>query len=143
MSSVQGYKRCPKCGGVIFYEFNCRTMEESRYCMRCGFKQRWFLQRNEDGSVVKNSEGKMIMDYSEMVGYGTAYLDYKKGFGARYSLEQPLSDEAKKEFLEAIKGDDVKEDTSYVIAFDPETRILTAEYGSIPPGYDESDYCEE
>ena len=51
MSSVIGEKKCSKCGGSMFYDFDCRTQEEYRMCSRCGFTQEWKLLRNEDGTA--------------------------------------------------------------------------------------------
>lgn len=35
MSSVQDTVKCPQCGGCYTTDFDCRTLEEFRFCERC------------------------------------------------------------------------------------------------------------
>ena len=74
MSSVQGEKECPKCGGVMLYDFNCGTIEEHSTCCRCGLRQHWVPLWNEDGSMKLNEDGDCIGDCKETLGYGTAFV---------------------------------------------------------------------
>ena len=35
MSSVQDTVKCPQCGGCYTTDFDCRTLEEFKFCDRC------------------------------------------------------------------------------------------------------------
>lgn len=140
MSSVIGEKKCPKCGGGMFYEFNCRTQEEYRACFRCGFTQEWKLRRNEDGTVKTTEEGKWIGDYVEAIGYGVVLLMRKSGVGRRYFLEKPLTDDEKASVLKDLQAENM-DSSSYAVLFNPESGEFTPLFGEIPGEYcgDEED----
>ena len=136
MSSVQGEKKCPKCGGAMFYEFNCRTTEEVRNCCRCGFHQNWFLLRNEDGSVREKEEGTWIGEYDEKLGYGSACIRFKDGCGYMYTFTDPLTEADKDQLTEIFQQQNV-DDTSYAALYDPENNAFTVLFGTLPGAYEE------
>lgn len=141
MSSVQGAKKCPKCGGVMVYEFNCRTTEEYRTCLRCGYHQEWGLLRNEDGTVKTDEDGKWREEYSETIGYGAACLRSKEGIGLTYNFDKPLTEEDKAALLEDIRQPETDE-SSYAVLFDPQSGGFTVLAGKLPEDY-EGDTDEE
>lgn len=138
MSSVQGEKKCPKCGGAMFYDFNCNTTEEVRSCLRCGFYQNWFLLRNEDGTVKTKDDGTWLGDYEEKIGYGAVSLMFITGAGHVYTLNAPLSDADKEAVLKDFQREDV-ENASYAILYDPESNTFTALVGTIPGEYEDGE----
>lgn len=137
MSSVQGEKKCPKCGGVMIYEFDCHTSEEDRCCLRCGFTQQWFLLRNEDGTVKQDERGMWLGDYSETVGYGAVYILAKNGCGYSYALKEPLTEGEQQELIENYQKGKIDK-RSYAVTYDPESGRLTAVIGEVPMSYDEA-----
>ena len=136
MASVQDIVKCPKCGGILITDFDCRTTEEFRICLRCGYSQSWVLRRNEDGSVVTDENGKWCGDYFEQIGYGTLSLQSETGIGHIYNLTEPLSSEDKAKLTKSYESGEI-ESSSYAVLFTPETGTLTALFGTIPPDYDE------
>ena len=138
MSSVQGEKKCPQCGGTMFYDFNCNTTEEVRTCLRCGFYQNWFLLRNEAGSVKAKEDGTWLGGYEEKTGYGAVSLMSKTGVGQVYALNAPLSDADKEAILKDFQCEDV-ESASYVVLYDPKSDTFTALAGMIPGAYEDGE----
>lgn len=136
MSSVQGEKKCPKCGGSMFYDFNCNTTEEVRSCLRCGFYQNWFLLRNEDGSVMTKEDGTWLGDYKEKIGYGAVSLKFKKGVGHVYTLTEPVMETEKQAILKQFQQEGIAPD-SYAVLFDPATGEFTTLVGKCPPDYED------
>ena len=49
MSSVQDTVKCPQCGGCYTTDFDCRTLEEFKFCERCGKKELVEIVRDENG----------------------------------------------------------------------------------------------
>lgn len=138
MSSVQGAKMCPKCGGVMFYEFNCNTSEEDRLCTRCGFTQKWFLVRDEQGNLVTNKDGKFIMDYTEKLGYGIAGI-YEGDREAIYFFDKPMTEKDCEKYVEACRKAGTENNSSFVVLFNPETGTFTPLFGEVPPEYTDED----
>lgn len=137
MGSVQGTIKCPKCEGEMVYDYYYNTREEYRTCFRCGYKQRWELERNPDSTLKKGEDGKLIMNYTEVICYGVISLRHKDGAGCLYSLQKPLSDSEKEALLKEFQRDDV-EDGSYAVLYDPENNTFSALAGSIPGGYEDA-----
>lgn len=138
MSSVTGIKKCPKCGGTMMYDFNCRTQEEYRSCHRCGFMQRWELRRDDSSDLVLTEDGKVIMDYGEELGFGVLRVVYTNGFGATYHFDKPITDDEIERMLSRLQSDGVDKEQSCLVLFDPETGSFTPKFGKIPPDFDEA-----
>lgn len=138
MSSVQGEKKCPKCGGVMFYDFDCNTTEEHRMCLRCGLTQAWDLLWNEDGTVKKKEDGTWLGNYTETVGYGVVKLIPKTGIGHIFCFDKPLSETDKEAILKDLKQPDV-DSSSYAVMYDPESNTFTALAGTIPGEYEDGE----
>lgn len=134
MSSVQGARKCPKCGGVIVYDMNCRTTEVYEMCLRCGYEQQCVLIRNDDGTVKTDKNGDWLVDSQESIGYGTARLRYKSGIGRIYRFDKPLSEEERAGFMKEAQRPDM-DDSSYVVLFDPQSGAFTVLAGSLPEDY--------
>lgn len=135
MGSVQGTIMCPKCAGKMVYDYYYNTREEYRTCLRCGYKQRWELECNPDRTLKKGKDGKLIMNYTEVIGYGTISLHHKDGAGCLYSLQKPLSDREKEALLKEFQRDDV-ENGSYAVLYDTENNTFFALAGKIPEKYE-------
>lgn len=134
MSSVQGEKKCPKCGGVMLYEFNCKTIEEHSTCCRCGFRQQWAPLWNEDRRMKLNEEGNCIGVCKEIPGYGAAFVKMRNGVGHLYAFDKPLTTLEKDDFLAKIQDDGV-EHSSYVVSFDPAVGRTIVLAGQCPPDF--------
>lgn len=138
MSSVQGMRKCPKCGGTLFYDMDCRTTEVYEMCLRCGYQQQCILLRNDDGTVKMGDDGEWLMDCKETVGYGAARLCRKEGIGGIYAFENPLSAEDQAALIEDLHQPDTDEG-SYAVLFDPQSGSFTVLAGNLPEDYTEED----
>ena len=136
MGSVVGETKCPKCGGVMFYDFNYRTQEEFRMCCRCGFIQEWKFRRNADGTAATDKDGKWIEDYEETPGYGVVLLMPQSGVGCKYSFRSPLTEEDKAAVLKDLQAENM-DSSSYAVLYDPESGKFMSLFGEMP-----GDYCE-
>lgn len=122
MSSVVDYKKCPRCGGVMYYEFNCRTGEEYGICDRCGANY-GFEEDNES--------------------FGRCYIQFNNGVGRSFSLAEPVNDKVKSWYEEQIKREDVDPDKSYLMAWDTVKKEIVVVYGNDPGSYDDSFATED
>jgi len=57
MSSSISYETCPYCKseGALYAELNCRTGEDTQFCMECGYSYDYRLVRDEDDNVITNN----------------------------------------------------------------------------------------
>lgn len=138
MSSVIGEKKCSKCGGSMFYDFDCRTQEEYRMCSRCGFTQEWKLLRNEDGTAKLAEDGTWLWDYTETVGYSVVLLMPKSGVGCKYCLTGTLTGEERETVLQNLQAENM-DSHSYAVLYAPESGTLTPLYGQMPGDYGEDE----
>lgn len=132
MSSIQGEEKCPRCGGIMLTNFDCNTAEENRICTRCGFEQNWFLLRNEDGAVQVKEDGTWLGDYKETIHYGAAEILDEDGRGIFRVFTEPLSDEKKAEYIKLFQEEGFH---GYVIAYDPNSGVLTPVVGELPEDF--------
>ena len=115
MSSVIDYKKCPRCGGVMYYEYNCRTGEEFSVCQRCG------------ASYGMN----------EKTPYGRCLIWFKCGAGQSFSFAEPVNNKIKKWYRKQMKKDNVDPDRSYLMAWDPDEEKVKLIYGTDPGLYED------
>ena len=138
MSSVQDTVKCPQCGGCYTTDFDCRTLEEFKFCERCGKKVLHELVRDENGEVVLDAEGKPSYKESSHFGYGCLKLAGKKGGATLYSMTEPLTDEVAKEIRNSFNTDLVDVGKSYLTKWDDERKDVVAVFGEVPKLYDET-----
>lgn len=140
MSTVFDFNKCPRCGGVYYKEFNCRTQEEWRSCNRCGYGEQWFLLRDDEGELILDENKCPQMQYKELSGYGIACVEYKSGGGRIVGLDKPLDEKMKDDFFTAICDASINRHASSLIAYNPETKKLEAIFGEMPESYEE--FCD-
>ena len=116
MSSVIDYKKCPRCGGVLYTEFNCRTYEEFSVCNRCG--------------INYTTEG-------EKPAFGRCLIYSKKGIGHSFSFAEPIDRKIKKWYSKLMKDKNIDPDRSYLMAWDPEKKEVVPIFGNDPGLYEE------
>lgn len=131
MSSVQGTRKCPKCGGVFFYDMDCRAAEGHGMCLRCGYEQRCVLFRNDDGTLKMDEAGNCLMDIKESVGYGAARLRCKDGFGRICRFDAPLTGDETDALRKELQNPDIDKG-SYAVLFDPQSGAFTVLGGELP-----------
>lgn len=56
MSTTFGTTKCPQCGGVYTYNFNCRTQEEYGSCISCGRSTSNLLKRDPETGDIDREE---------------------------------------------------------------------------------------
>lgn len=137
MSSVQDTIKCPQCGGCYTTDYDCRTLEEFKFCERCGKKELVELVRDENGEVVLDSEGKPSYKESSNFGYGCLKLAGMKGGATLYSMTEPLTDEAAADIRNSFNTELVDVGKSYLTKWDEEKKDVVALFGEVPYTYDE------
>ena len=137
MSLSITHEKCPRCGGVLMVEFDCRTFEEWGMCNRCGRRSGWHYVRDENGEVIFDESGEPKKEVDELVGFGAAYFQFKE-IGACYSIPKPFDEEEKSIFYQELdENDDLIKEKCYLSVWDDELGNVRAEYGVIPKTYDE------
>lgn len=137
MSSVQDFMECPQCKGLYITEFQCRTAEETRTCFRCGRNEQWFIRCNEQGEAIMDEQEKPQLDYRCEDGCGAMRLSQTNGFAQVWVFHEPISEEIKKFFREAMKDEAISKENSYLTSWDEEKKEVVAVYGNLPPTYEE------
>lgn len=137
MSSVQDTVKCPQCGGCYTTDFDCRTLEDFKFCERCGKKELVELVRDENGEVILDAAGKPSYRESSHYGYGCLKLAGKKGGATLYSMTEPLTDEAAADIRKSFNTELVDVGKSYLTKWDEEKKDVVALFGDVPHTYDE------
>lgn len=137
MSSVVGYRKCPRCGGVMSTEFNCKTFEEWAACKRCGRREGWHYARDDEGNVFRDSDGNPIVENDNIEGYGVANLEFD-GCGVYWPMLKIGDEELKAAFYEEIANNPyVTKEECYLTVWDDASQTVKAEYGTLPMLFDE------
>lgn len=142
MSSVIGYEKCPRCGGVLNTEDDYKTFETWESCSRCGRRKGWHYLRDKNGDVILGDDGAPKKEIDDLPGFGAAYLQFEK-VGVCYPLMKPNDAELKESFYKELQNNDklIKEQC-YLTVWDETTGGVKAEYGTLPETYDEfEDSC--
>jgi len=116
MSTVQDLGVCRQCreeSAVTL--FNTRTSEEHILCAYCGYTIDIHLERDEDGSLVKNEEGKYILNADTLGGFGVAKYHGERG-GTLVTLDDN-SEETIQLHLEQINSPTVDKESSYLTVY--------------------------
>ena len=137
MSSVQDTVKCPQCGGCYTTDFDCRTLEEFKFCERCGKKELVELVHDEKGEVILDTAGKPSYKESSQFGYGCLKLAGKKGGSTLYSMTEPLTEEAAANIRNSFNTELVDVGKSYLTKWDEEKKDVVALFGEVPHTYDE------
>jgi hypothetical protein len=116
----------------MYYDFNCRTQEETRTCLYCGYNQEWALRRDDEGNFVKSESDKFIMDYTEKLGYGSYQIANKDGSAIIGTFSDPLTQSRIRELEQILNMPGTDKDESYLIRWDPETKQMDVLFGKAP-----------
>jgi len=143
MSSVQDFEKCPQCGGVYVSDFDCGSLEEYRYCNRCGKREAFTGVWDEQGRAILDKDGKLQFNHSESIGYGCFAIASKRGVKAIYNLTVPVNEEIQNDYLKAIEDPEVDSSKCYLTSWDPKKQEIVAVFGILPPSYDERIRDEE
>ena len=145
MSSVISHEKCPRCGGVLSIEFDCRSFEEWKGCSRCGRRDGWHYIRDEEGNAVLDAQGQPQKEFDDLPGYGVAYLQFEK-VGVCYPLTQANDEKLKEVFYQELHNNDkLIKDKCYLTVWNDGIGEVEAEYGNVPETFDEmeSRYAKE
>ena len=126
MGSVVDYIKCPKCGGVMFTDYNYNNGEEYRMCRRCGTVESWQIKRDAKGKFVLNRHGKLKYVHKKRKGYGVAFIADKDGNGEYYCLKNRFF--SKKRFFQCLEEPAVDKDHCYLTRLNLFNKIKV-EYG--------------
>ena len=137
MSSVIDYEKCPRCGGIVSTEFDCRTSEIWKQCGTCGKTEGWHYERDENYDVILDENGSPKKTIDDFGGYGVASLNFG-AVGVTYAFESNSDNELREAFYEEIeKNDKIVKEKCYLTVWDDEKKIVVAEFGTLPETYDE------
>lgn len=137
MSSCIDYEKCPRCGGVLHAELNCRTLEELKSCSRCGRRKGWYYVRDEEGKVIPIGDGEYQRETEDLTGFGVAYLQFDR-VGICYPFGIPDDKELKEAFYQELQNNDkIIKERCYLTVWDDELGDVRAEYGAVPETFDE------
>lgn len=137
MASIIDCKKCDQCGGVIYYEFNCRTDEEFAVCKNCGACYTTTLLRTESGDVVMNDTGHWQYVHEKSSGSGCIYITLKNGIGQVSSLKPNLTSEQIQEFLSVLSDEDVNAEESYLYIWNDAEKKIDVLFGPKPVLYED------
>ena len=137
MSSVQDTVKCTQCGGCYTTDFDCRTLEEFKFCYRCGKKELITLVRDENGNAVYDADNKPQYTEESHFGYGCLCLAGKNGGSTLYSLTKPLTDEELANIQGSFNRDVVDIGKSYLTKWDADKNDVVSVFGEVPKLYDE------
>lgn len=143
MSSVQEHEKCPQCGGIYVIDFDCGTLEEYRYCNRCGKSESYTIEWDEKGKAALDEDGNVKYKHTISFGFGCLAIKSRKGVIAISNLRTPLNDEIKRDYMKSIEDPDVDADGCYLTSWNPDTQEIFAVFGTLPLSYDESMYDED
>lgn len=138
MSSVQGYSKCPKCEGVCFTNFNCKTQEDYVFCQRCGYVYSHKLKRTRKGKVITRKNGYPFYKDKVKGGYGVMSLVTKDGIARNYGLNFWTALWARNTFQRFLQTDTADPAESYLYVWDWKTRSHKSIHGKKLPSYDEA-----
>ena len=142
MSSVQGDKPCPRCGGVMWYDFNCSTQEEWRSCTKCGLSQEWRLDRDENGRVKCDDEHPWGIERYHEGGVGLVVTTGFDGNGRSEVLtKRPSYRRIKQTIKEWENNPYIEKSECYIGLWNPKRHRVDVIYGKRQPSYDEA--CNE
>ncbi len=137
MASVQDIVECPQCKGVYITDFNCHTQEEFRACMRCGLRETWELERDENGKTIYDKDGHTTMKYTKNMGYGSLRIAFKTGVAQTGAMLEPITDKDKEEYLKWIEEPEINKEDCYLVAWDSEKNDVVVIFGTMPQTYEE------
>ena len=115
MATVIDYVACKQCNGTMYSEFSTRTMGESNVCQRCGYQCDHTIALDENGEMIRNSEGQVLYKVEEKMGYGSYLIKIKNGVGSFGVFTEPITDEVIESFREHMERDDIDKEKSYLI----------------------------
>jgi predicted RNA-binding Zn-ribbon protein involved in translation (DUF1610 family) len=130
MSTVSDQVKCPQCGEEeARYEFDCRTSEEETLCTRCGYRESWEAESDEDGQ---------LLGWKHDITKGSGVLWYRGNGGvasACHSLHsQDELDKAERWLKEQLAAGTVEEDTARLTRWNEETRRVELVVGALDYG---------
>lgn len=85
----------------------------------------------------KNAGKKYTLEIDDHFGYGSMILALKNGISSLSSLQEPWSEGAQHEFLQALQDPNVDAARSYMTRWDEESKQVVSVYGAMPPLYKE------
>lgn len=129
MASYQSFEKCLQCGGVMLLDFDTHTKSLCGCCPRCGRHANVFRR--------KNAGKKYTLKIDDHFGYGSMILALKNGISSLSSLQEPWSEGAQHEFLQALQDPNVDAARSYMTRWDEKSKQVVSVYGAMPPLYEE------
>ena len=136
MSGFQDYERCLRCDGVCFVDFNCRTLEEYRFCERCGKTEKYYIRRDDDSNAILDENGAPEYIDEKSGGYGCITIVMNLGVSGMYALDEPGDlEKMKAEYLKKLEDPKVNKENSYFTYWDSENKQIVAVFGEDPGEY--------
>ena len=138
MASSIDYMECKQCGGIVYNELNCNTLEEWQRCERCGCGFNYEAKRDKKGKLILNKKKRPKYRFKRWNGYGVIHFCFKNGNGVSYHLHKALSKRTKKSFfLELENNVEIDKEKSYLMSWDKKQKKIVSVYGKIPPTFED------
>lgn len=115
MSTVDAIDVCKRCKGPNFSNFDCHKQTFNDFCLGCGTSLEEFHKSDDNGEVVCNEAGQIIIDATYKEGVGVAYV--KEGKVGKYHTLQDTSDETINHWRKRLAEDGIDKERSYLSIF--------------------------
>lgn len=115
MSTVEEIDVCKRCKGPNFSNFDCHKQTFNDFCLGCGTSLKEFHKLDDNGEIVRNEAGQIIIDATYKEGVGVAYL--KEGKVGNYHTLEDTSDETIAFWKDCLAKDGVNTERSYLSIF--------------------------
>ncbi len=130
MASVCEEEKCPRCGGILISNFNCRTNEEYRLCLRCGAAEKWIIVRKKSRKPVIQRDGKVKWRHiDQRNSNGCACITFKNGEQSYSHFTKPIRWWHVRKFHRILKGPEINPDGCYLTKWDDKTKSVVMIYG--------------
>ncbi|MFD2215296.1 hypothetical protein [Metabacillus endolithicus] len=120
MASNMYAVKCLCCGRSAFEDFYYKTDEQYTFCMRCGYYYAKTIKKSTMDTIEYKEE--------KIGGHGIFILENKDGSREKVSLNRSLTNEQLKELKNALRGENVNGEKSYLVTY--ENGIFTILFGT-------------
>lgn len=127
MSTVSDQVKCPQCGyEEADHELDCRSSAEETLCTRCGYRESWEAECDEDGKFLG-------WKHDTNTGMGSLWYRHIEGVAfACHSLHTAEELAAAELWLrEQLNAGTVDEDTAYLTRWNPDAKRVKPVVGTM------------
>jgi hypothetical protein len=129
MSSVLDVVDCPQCEWRAFYELQTRTLTETSFCPRCGY-------REETRPIRKRSRaaGEPVYRTTKHLGHGAYMIKGRNGVSQIGALHRPPTRRIIGRFKKSLRRPGIDAKRSFLSHWNPKRRCVEMVVGKFPRG---------